>query len=49
VRAPWLQKPTPAWFTDHKNNLALGKVMTAFELAPSLWKVPAVAIAAFKG
>lgn len=49
VRAPFLMKPTPAWFTDHKNNLALGRTMTAFEAAPSWFKVPGVAAAAFKG
>lgn len=49
VRAPWIMKPTPAWFTDHKNNLALGQVMTRFEAAPSVFKIPAVAMAAFKG
>ena len=27
VRAPFIMKPTPAWFTDHKNNLALGRRM----------------------
>lgn len=49
VRAPFMIAPTPAWFTDHKNNLALGKVMTAFEAAPSLFKVPKVAMTALKG
>ena len=49
VRAPFLMKPTPAWFTDHKNNLALGRVMTAFEGSPSLFKVPKVAMTALKG
>ncbi len=49
IRSPFVIKPTPAWFTDHKNNLALGRVMTAFEAAPSLLKVPKVAITALKG
>ncbi|MCB9663604.1 MAG: aldehyde dehydrogenase [Alphaproteobacteria bacterium] len=49
VRAPWIIKPTPAWFTDHRNNLALGRVMTQFEAAPSVWRIPGVAMAAFKG
>lgn len=49
VRAPFVIKPTPAWFTDHRNNIALGRRMTAFEAAPSLWKIPAVAVEAFKG
>ncbi|MBX2800528.1 MAG: aldehyde dehydrogenase family protein [Myxococcales bacterium] len=49
MRAPFVVAPTPAWFTDHRNNLELGRRMTAFEAAPSWFKVPGVAIAAFKG
>jgi hypothetical protein len=49
VRAPWIMQPTPAWFTDHKNNLELGRLMTQFEAAPSWFKVPRVAFNAFKG
>jgi len=49
VRAPFVMKPTPAWFTDHKNNLALGRKMVQFELNPSWLGVPGVAMAAFKG
>ena len=49
VRAPFVMSPTPAWFTDHKNNLALGRVMTAFEAKPSWFKVPRVALTALKG
>jgi acyl-CoA reductase-like NAD-dependent aldehyde dehydrogenase len=49
VRAPFIIKPTPAWFTDHKNNLALGRLMTRFEAAPSWWKLPAIISAALRG
>lgn len=49
VRAPFTMKPTPAWFTDHKNNLALGKALTAFEHKPSALKLPKVIFAALKG
>lgn len=49
VRAPFVMSPTPAWFTDHKNNLALGRVMTSFEADPSWFKVPKVALTALKG
>ncbi len=49
VRAPFMMTPTPAWFTDHQNNLELGRLMTEFEAAPSVLKVPRVALAAFKG
>lgn len=49
LRAPFLMNPTPAWFTDHRNNVALGRKMTQFEAAPSWWKVPGVAFTALKG
>ena len=49
VRAPFVMQPTPAWFTDHKNNVALGKLMTQFERKPSLLGVPKVALTALKG
>lgn len=49
VRAPFIIKPTPAWFTDHKNNVELGRAMTRFEAAPSLLKVPGVALKALRG
>lgn len=49
VRVPFIMKPTPAWFTDHKNNVQLGQRLVAFEYAPSLLRVPGVALAAMKG
>jgi len=49
VRAPFIIQPTPAWFTDHRNNVELGRAMTRFEAAPSLLKVPGVALKALKG
>lgn len=49
VKAPFVMKPTPAWFTDHKNNLALGRKMVAFEAAPSWLSVPGVALTALQG
>ncbi len=49
LRAPFVMAPTPAWFTDHKNNLALGRQMVQFELSPSWLSLPSVAIQAFRG
>lgn len=49
VKAPFVMAPTPAWFTDHKNNLGLGRRMVQFELAPSWLGVPGVAMQALKG
>ncbi len=49
VRAPFVMNPKPAWFTNHRNNIALGQRMVAFEAAPSWLKVPGIALAALKG
>ena len=49
VRAPFTMKPTPAWFTDHRNNRALGQALTAFEEEPGLRRLASVVLAALKG
>jgi len=49
VRAPFVMSPTPAWFTDHRNNVALGRVMTRFEADPSWLRVPKIALTALRG
>ncbi len=49
VRAPFVIKPTPAWFATHKNLKNLGAKLTAFEAAPSLFKLPSVVGSALKG
>jgi hypothetical protein len=49
VKSPFVISPTPAWFTDHKNNLELGRKLVEFELSPSWLAVPGVAFQAFKG
>ncbi|MFT4977082.1 MAG: hypothetical protein ACI8S6_002987 [Myxococcota bacterium] len=49
VRAPFVISPTPAWFTDHKKNLDLGRKMTAFEANPSWLKMPGIAFTALQG
>ncbi len=49
VRAPFVMSPTPAWFTDHANSLALAEKITAFEANPSWWRFPGVAMAALRG
>jgi len=48
VRTPFMMNPIPAWFTDHKNVIALGQVMTRFEAAPGWLKIPGVALTALK-
>lgn len=49
VRAPFRIKPTPAWFSDHKNLANLGKALVKFEAAPSWGKLASVVFAALKG
>ena len=49
VRAPFMMNPKPAWFTNHKSNVKLGRLMTQFELSPSWLKVPGIALTALKG
>lgn len=49
VYAPFRIKPTPAWFSDHRNLRELGLRLTRFEASPSLLGVPSVALAALKG
>jgi hypothetical protein len=49
VRAPFVIKPTPAWFADHKNLAALGRNLTHYEASPSWGGLVRVALAAFKG
>jgi acyl-CoA reductase-like NAD-dependent aldehyde dehydrogenase len=49
ARAPFRIRPTPPWFSDHKNLLAVGRALTAYEADPSWSKVWAVAYAALRG
>jgi acyl-CoA reductase-like NAD-dependent aldehyde dehydrogenase len=49
VRAPFRIRPTPAWFSDHKNLLELGRRIVDFEAAPSWGRALRAAFAAIKG
>jgi hypothetical protein len=49
VRAPFVMKPTPAWFADHKNLANLGRNLTRYESNPSWGGLFNVALAALKG
>jgi hypothetical protein len=49
VRSPFVMKPTPAWFVDHKNGPEMARKLVKFEARPSWFRIPGVAIAAFKG
>lgn len=49
VRGPFRIRPTPPWFSDHRNLLALGKALVRFEAAPSFGKLVAVVKEAIRG
>lgn len=49
MRAPFVIKPTPAWFAQHKNLRNLGEKLVAFESAPSFFALPGVVLEAMKG
>jgi acyl-CoA reductase-like NAD-dependent aldehyde dehydrogenase len=49
VRAPFVIKPTPAWFADHKTLKDLGRKLAAFEAAPGWGKLISVAASALRG
>jgi hypothetical protein len=49
VRAPFRMRPTPPWFSDHRNLLELGKRLVDFEAKPTWGKLVGVAAAAMKG
>lgn len=49
VRAPFLMKPTPAWFADNRNLANLGRNLLRYESGPSWGSLFGVALAALKG
>ncbi len=49
VYAPFVIKPTPVWFPDHKTTAQVGRALTHFEAKPSLLALPKVALPALKG
>lgn len=49
VRGPLTVFPKPPWFVTHRNAHEVARRMVALEAAPSLLKVPGVAIQALKG
>ena len=49
VRAPFVIKPTPAWFADHKSLRDLGRKLARFESAPGWGKLVGVALTALRG
>jgi len=49
IRAPFRIKPTPVWFSDHKNLFNVAEAATAMEYRPSLFRFLALAKEALQG
>ena len=49
LRGPFVVAPKPPYFVTHKNAHVVARKIVDLELAPSLWKVPGIAIAAMQG
>jgi acyl-CoA reductase-like NAD-dependent aldehyde dehydrogenase len=49
VSGPFRIRPTPAWFSDHRNLLDLGRRLVEYEAEPSWGRFTRVALAAMKG
>jgi len=49
VRAPFRIAPTPAWFSDHKTQDALGEALFAMEAKPGWLRLPKLLAAALRG
>jgi aldehyde dehydrogenase (NAD(P)+) len=49
LRGPLVVSPKPAWFYDNAVCHLLGERMSEFEAAPTMWKVPGIAMAALRG
>jgi hypothetical protein len=50
LRAPFRAFPPPIWFVSHGKAARIAfRKLTAFEAAPSLWKVPSIVVTALRG
>ena len=49
LRGPFKPWPKPPWFVTHKRGAAVGKKLTRFEAAPSLFKLPGIFMNALRG
>ena len=49
MKGPFVCSPKPPWFVTHSNAHQVARKMIALEHSPSYWKVPGVALKAFKG
>jgi hypothetical protein len=49
LRGPFVSSPKPPWFVTHTNAHHVAQKMVDLEHKPSYWKVPGVALKAFRG
>ena len=49
LRGPLVVSPKPAWFYDNAVCHLLGERMSEFEAAPTMWKIPGIAMTALRG
>jgi acyl-CoA reductase-like NAD-dependent aldehyde dehydrogenase len=45
---PFTTRPKPAWFVTHRRAHIVARRMVPFEAAPSWWRLPALALAAYR-
>ncbi len=48
VWGPFIAWPKPPWFVTHRRGHTVGRRIAAFEAAPSIWKLAAIAVAAVR-
>lgn len=46
--APFTTRPKPAWFVTHRHAHIVARRLTRFEASPALWRVPGLALAAYR-
>ncbi len=49
VYGPFTVFPKPPWFVTHRQTHHIGPKLVAYEVAPSLWKIPSIAWSAARG
>ena len=49
IRGPFVVKPKPAWFFDHRTSHELGRKLTDLYADPSLLKIPSLLFSALRG
>ena len=45
---PFTTSPKPVWFCTHRHARVVARQMIAFEASPSAWRLPSIALAAYR-